>query len=86
MRWAVVVAMLTLVMSACSKDEGYVYKCEYTEKGKWYNSANYFVRPTQDIASAEAWYKTSEAYVDVQANADSIWFEYYCTYNEWKNK
>ena len=87
MRLAVAMAMLTLVMSACSKqDSGYVYKCEYNVRGKWYNAANYFIRPTQDLASAEASYKTSEAYADIKLASDSIWFEYYCTYDEWKNK
>lgn len=62
-----------------------MYKCQYSFKDKWYEAADYFNYPSNDVSQATAYYKTTKAYADVVLVADSISIEYYCTYTEWKN-
>ena len=90
----VAVALITGLTSCNKEEEGYMFRCKYSIHGLYLDqykqhqiqAANFFkcLSPSETVASEE--YKKTEAYKDVVAVADSIWIDYYCTYQEWKDK
>lgn len=96
MKKIIVSAALLIGLVSCGDKEGmgYMFKCEYTVHGQYLDqykqhqvhAANYFKCASISEAVAFEEYKKTEAYKDVIAVADSIWIDYYCTVEEWKDK
>jgi hypothetical protein len=96
-QWVIVTGLVVfaLLATSCSKQKGYVYKTNYTTKNGWmdeyhvkkYVTTNFFTIDVQDSATAVHYYMNSEAYRhSVDMGMDSLWVEYYCTLEEWREK
>ena len=95
MKKIIVAVALMAGLTSCEKEyTGYMFKCEYSVHGLYLdkykqhqvNAANYFRSESVNVDVAFNEYKATKAYKDVVAVADSVWFDYYCTYQEWKDK
>lgn len=90
-----IIIILSLFSAFACKKEGYIYKASYTTPNGWVNSnqtirsvaTNFFERDIKDSASAMQWYMRTDAYANaMRKGADSLWIEYHCTLEEWRDK
>ena len=90
MKNLIFIISVVVVMSSCQK-EGHMYKCCYTTPNSWmdqnhtskYVTTNFFFREDKDSIGAVNWYKQTEAYAEISTRCDSMWIEYWGTYEDW---
>lgn len=83
MKKTLIFAITVLSMVACKK-EGHMYKCSYKTPGDhFYTATNYFFREEKDSVAAVNWYRQTEAYASIITQCDTMWIEYWGTYEEW---
>lgn len=90
-----IIIILSLFTAFACKKEGYMYRATYTTPNGWLNgnhtqksyATNFFYVDINDSAYAMQWYMKTDAYANaMRKGADSLWIEYHCTLEEWRDK
>lgn len=80
----VILVLVVMGLTSCSKD-GVMYKfCSKADKNQPYTTTNFFIRDHRDDKAALEWYKTTEAWDVIKSNCDTCWVEYWGKVKDWK--